>query len=84
MSYQLTLVNNTSRGRKKRIGSIMRLSDGRIGTFAGYCPNQDCLSKICMDFETAREFSKRYNRKRKKPINRMLLALLNRLETATR
>ena len=81
---QLKVVRGTNLGRKKQVGSIIKLSDGRIGAFVGYCPNEDCISKICMDFESAREFSKKYNRKRKRFTNRILVSLLNRLETATR
>ncbi len=83
MGYQLQAIENNSKGRKKGIGSLMRLGDGRIGTFVGYCPNDTCSSKICMDFEAARSFSSKYHRNRKKLINRVLVGLLTRLESAT-
>lgn len=83
MGYQLQATENNSRGRKKGVGSLMRLGDGRIGAFVGYCPSDTCSSKICMDFETARSFSQKYHRSRKRFLNRVLVSLLTRLESAT-
>ncbi len=82
--YELNAVKTNIRGRKKQVGTMIRMGNGRLGAFVGYCPNAECTSKICMDFEAAKVFSVRYGRNRKRFLNRLLVALLNRLELQTR
>ncbi len=82
--YSLESQKTNTRGRKKRVGSLMRLSNGSLGVFAGYCENPSCSSKICMDIDSATYFSRLYSKNRKKLINRIILALLNKLELQTR
>lgn len=80
----LAYLPNNSRGRKKATGSLIRLPNGSLGTFVGYCPNESCSSKICMSYEDAKYFSNKYHKERRRPINRLLVNLLSRLETQTR
>lgn len=84
MKYRLAIVENNSRGRKKRIGSLIKMPDGRLGTFVGYCPNDTCSSKVCMDFDTARVFTRSFSVQRKKPFNRILVGMLQKLEAQSR
>ncbi len=81
---ELTAVKSDFRGRKKQIGNLIRLQDGRLGTFVGYCPNNSCRDKICMDMEEAKRFTEKFSNNKKKLVNRMLLGLLERLEVASR
>lgn len=82
--YELNSIKTNIRGRKKQVGTLIRMSNGRLGAFVGYCPNDSCSSKICMDFEAAKMFAASYQRNRKRVLNRILVALLSRLEVQTR